>query len=166
MERPAYFPIIWPKHIRLVIVIFFFSVLWTHCLAKSLWGSLNRLCFPSGESIQVTDTESWLQSKWPLKSGKCVPIWHLTISDVAADYKTQFSPPALGYPPICFLHLSPEKMNKCWEIHKDGSLGVLWLYINMKKGQAADELMSHVQVGEGVASCFCFTVYTDSFKWS
>lgn len=31
--------IIWPKNIWVVIVIFFFFfVLWTHCLAKSLWG--------------------------------------------------------------------------------------------------------------------------------
>lgn len=135
------FPSIWPKHIRLVIVIFFFSVLWTHCLAKSLWGSLNRLCFPSGESIQVTDTESWLESKWPLQSWKYRLIWHLTNSDVAADYKAQLSSLALSCLPICFLHHSHWK----WEEKhhgscKYGSLGVLWVLHKHDRGQAADEL--------------------------
>lgn len=125
--------IIWQTYIRLVIVIFILHVCvyvcvrvpWTQCLAKSLWGSLNRLCFPSGESIQVTDTESWLQSKWPLKSWKCLLIWHLTISDVAVEHKRQFSPQTLGHLPVCFLHLSPERKSRgrCKDL--------LWLCINM-----------------------------------
>lgn len=73
-----------PKIIRVVIVVFSFFlsffVLWAHCLAKSLWGSLNRLPFPSGKSIQVTDTESWLQSQWPLKSWKCLLIFSIWLS--------------------------------------------------------------------------------------
>lgn len=89
--RPAYFPNFFGKSISdsslYVCVSVCVRVLWTHCLAKSLWGSLSRLCFPSGESIQVTDTESWPQSKWPLKSWKCFLTWHLTISDVAVGYE-------------------------------------------------------------------------------
>lgn len=108
-------------------------VLWTHCLAKSLWGSLNRLCFPSGESIQVTDTESWLHSEWPLKSWKCLLIWHLTISDVAVEYKTQFNHPALSHLGICFPYLSTEEEIKCRQRWKDCALGVLWLDINAAK---------------------------------
>lgn len=119
----------------------FFSVLWTHCLAKSLWGSLNRLCFPSGESIQVTDTESWLESKWPLQSWKYRLIWHLTNSDVAADYKAQLSSLALSCLPICFLHHSRWKWEEKHQGRcKYGSLGMLWVLHKHDRGQAADEL--------------------------
>lgn len=98
-------------------------VLWTHSLAKSLWGSLNRLCFPSGESIQVTDTKSRLYSKWPWKSWKSFLIWHLTISDVAVRGHAIDSSLSAT---ICFLHLPPEWLSK-------SVTGLLWFYINIAK---------------------------------
>lgn len=110
-------------------------VLWTHCLAKSLWGSLNRLCFPSGESIQVTDTESWLQSKWPLKSWKCFLTWHLTISDVAVGYKRRSDlelSALLAFFLSSFLR-SRESVEGDVKIFSFFSSGVPWLYVNIKK---------------------------------
>lgn len=145
----------------------FFFVLWTHCLAKSLWGSLNRLCFPSGESIQVTDTEGWPQSKWPLTSWKCLLIWRLTISDVTADYKIKFSPAALSSWHICFLHLSPDGEIKSRGRHED-CFRIEWPYINKSTDQLCPCLSRRrcaflfVLCPLGVIQVFWSVVWSDS----
>lgn len=137
-------------------------VLWTHCLAKSLWGSLNRLCFPSGESIQVTDTESWLQSKWPLKSWKCLLIWHLTISDVAAENKSTIRSSNSQRPAsLFFFFVFPLRRRVSVEV-KIVRQDVLGLYINVTKIRLQ---MNHAEASGDVASCFGFAVWFESFKW-
>lgn len=167
-SSPAYFPIIWPKHIWVVTVIFFspplvcacvclwlcVCVLWTHCLAKSLWGSLNRLHFPSGKTIQVTDTESWLQSKWPLKSWKCLLIWHLMISDVSADYETQSSSSVTQL--SRFFTFPLQEMRKCRQKQKPCNFSGVAPLHKHDKGQAADE---RCLMCESLKCCILFWLF-------
>lgn len=89
----TYLPISWQNHIWLVIVIFIFFVC-VYCELTVLpnpFGGVWTDCFPSGESIQVTDTKGWLQFKWPLKSLIRLQVWHLTIYDVAVESETRVS---------------------------------------------------------------------------
>jgi len=104
----------------------------THCLAKSLWGTLNRLCFPSGESIQVTNTE--LAS---LNMTSKV----LEVSDVAVDLliQTQFDPPTLGDLYLSAVFIFPlRRRRRRVSGMGDCASGILWLYIT-RTGKDADE---------------------------